>query len=212
MFQALLICGILSPLCYVATDIIASATYPGYSYTDQAISELFAIGAPTSRLVVPLFTVSSLLIAAFGAGVWALSQQSWARRLMPSMIWANAADSLILWNFFPMHMRGVPPTFTDIMHALLAINPFVLMTLALGAVAFKNWFRFYSVATILTVLILAASAFAYIPELQANQPTHGLGLAERAGQYAHQLWHAVLAIMLIREQRARPARATHGVT
>jgi hypothetical protein len=31
----------------------------GISFTAQAPSELFAIGAPTSRLVVPLFSLSS---------------------------------------------------------------------------------------------------------------------------------------------------------
>lgn len=42
-----------------------------------------------------------------------------------------------------------------------------------------------------------------VSELQANRPTHGLGLAERAGQYVHQLWHAVFAIVLLRQQRAK---------
>lgn len=40
-----------------------------------------------------------------------------------------------------------------------------------------------------------------VSELQANRPTHVLGLAERAGQYVHQLWHAVFAIVLLRQQR-----------
>ena len=59
--KALLICGILSPLVYVGTDILAGTLYAGYSFTSQAISELFAIGAPTSSLMVPLFTLSSVL-------------------------------------------------------------------------------------------------------------------------------------------------------
>ena len=200
--RTLLICGVLAPICYVATVIVAGATYAGYRFADQAVSELFAIGAPTSRLVVPLFTLSSLLIAAFGAGVWRSSRHERSRRLMASMIWANAVDSLVLWNCFPMHMRGVPATFTDTMHGLLAINPFVLVTLVLAVTSSKGWFRLYSAATIVLVLVPAASAFMYVPALQANQPTHGLGLAERAGQYVHQLWHAVFAIVLLRQQRA----------
>jgi hypothetical protein len=58
----LLACGILSPLLYDGTDILASMSYSGYSYRDQAVSELFAIGAPTSGLVVPLFTLSSIAL------------------------------------------------------------------------------------------------------------------------------------------------------
>jgi hypothetical protein len=68
--------------------------------------------------------------------------------------------------------------------------------------SFKGWFRLYSAATIVLVLVPAASAFMYIPALQANQPTHGLALAERTGQYVHQLWHAVFATVLLRRQRA----------
>jgi hypothetical protein len=68
--SVLLICGIGAALSYVATDIVAGTVYSGYSFTDQAVSELFAIGAPTSRFVVPLFSLSSLLLAAFALGVW----------------------------------------------------------------------------------------------------------------------------------------------
>jgi hypothetical protein len=66
----LLACGILSPVLYTGTDILASMSYPGYSYRDQAVSELFAIGAPSSALVVPLFTLSSIALALFAAGAW----------------------------------------------------------------------------------------------------------------------------------------------
>jgi hypothetical protein len=57
----LLVCGVLAPFAYVGTDIVAGLLYPGYSFTAHAPSELFAIGAPTSRLVVPLFSLSSAL-------------------------------------------------------------------------------------------------------------------------------------------------------
>ena len=30
-----------------------------------------------------------------------------------------------------------------------------------------------------------------------NQPTPGLGIMERTSQYGHQLWHAILAIVLL---------------
>jgi hypothetical protein len=43
------LCGVLSPLIYIAVDIIAARRYPGFSYTDQAVSELFAIIAGERR-------------------------------------------------------------------------------------------------------------------------------------------------------------------
>ncbi len=45
--KALLLCGVLSSLLYVATDAVAIWLYDGYGYTDQNYSELLATGAPT---------------------------------------------------------------------------------------------------------------------------------------------------------------------
>jgi hypothetical protein len=42
----LLICGILAPFAYAVTDIVAALLYPGYSFTEQAPSELFALVLP----------------------------------------------------------------------------------------------------------------------------------------------------------------------
>ena len=75
-FRGLLMCGIVSAAIYVLTDIAAAASYPGYSYADQAVSELFAIGAPTSDFVVPLFSLSSALLLLFGLGIASTSQEN----------------------------------------------------------------------------------------------------------------------------------------
>jgi len=191
---------------YPLADIFASTRYPGFSYRDQAVSELFAIGAPTSRLVVLLFSVSSTLLLLFAIGIWLSGHGRHPIRAMAIMMALNTVDALILWNFFPMHMRGVPPTFTDRMHGVLAIDPFLLAAIVLGAVAFRGWFRAYTIATICFTTVLAFSAFAYVPAVIANQPTPYMGVAERTAQYATNLWYAVLAVMLLR-QRPSPDAA-----
>lgn len=196
--KVLLSCGIWASLLYPLTDIIAGNLYKGYSFNEQAVSELFAIGAPTSNLVVTLFTLSGILFIAFAIGVWLLSNGKRMLKALSLMIFGNALNSLVLWNFFPMHMRGAQPTFTDAMHGIFAINPFVIISIMLGAIYFKNWFRYYSLATILLLLITAALAFSKASLVYENQPTPGLGVNERIAQYGHQLWHAVLAILFLR--------------
>ena len=207
MRSVLLMCGIAAALCYVGTDILGGMVYPGYSFTDQAVSELFAIGAPTSRIVVPLFSVSTGLLGAFAVGVWLSSAHNRLLRLMAVMFGGSTLIGMVLWNFFPMHMRGAAPSFTDTMHLILATNPFVLLSIGFGVAAFRGGFRFYTAATILILLVLAVFAFLYAPEVQANRPTPGLGLAERAAQYAYEMWQAALAIILLREQRSEPHRS-----
>ena len=213
--RLLLACGILAPLMYAGTDILAGFVYPGYSFRSQAVSELFAIGAPTSGLVVPLFNVASLLLLAFAWGVWRAGTERRSIRAMAVMFAASAVNGLVLWNFFPMHMRGAERTFTDTMHLALAANPFVTLSLILGAMAFKKRFRFFSVSTIVIMLALASIGFSYAPQLQANEPTPWLGLAERAGQWAYGVWQIVLAIVLLRAEGPslfRPPRLLLGVS
>jgi hypothetical protein len=201
--KVLLICGILSPLLFVGTDILAGTLYVGYSFTSQAISELFAIGAPTSGLVVPLFTVCDVLLVAFALGIWVPAGRNRALRIMALMIVGNAVNGLVLWNFFPMHMRGAEATFTDTMHVTLAGVGviFVLLALGFGAAAYRNWFRFYSIGTLLTLLLTGVVAFLYAPQLAANLPTPWLGLAERISTYVYDLWQVVLAIVLLRAEK-----------
>ena len=196
--RLLLMCGIAGAALYPLADIFASTRYPGFSYRDQAVSELFAIGAPTSALVVPLFTTSSTLLLLFAIGIWISANGRRLVRLMAVMMALNTIDALVLWNVFPMHMRGVQPDFTDTMHGLLAIDPFVLAAMVLAVVAFKGRFRVYTVATIVFTTLLALSAVSFVTAFIAQRPTPWMGLTERTGQYATHLWYAALATVLLR--------------
>jgi hypothetical protein len=203
----LLACGVAGAAVYPLADVFATTRYPGFSYRDQAVSELFAIGAPTSELVVPLFSISSTLLLLFAGGIWMSANGRHLLQWIAVMMALNALDALVLWNFFPMHMRGSEPTFTDIMHGLLAVDPFLLTAVVLGAVAYRGAFRTYTVATIVVTSALAIVGFSFVPAVIANQPTPWMGAAERAAQYATNLWYAAFAVLLLREQRSAHARA-----
>ena len=208
MRRLLLACGIVGAALYPLSDIFATMRYPGFSYRDQAVSELFAIGAPTSAIVVPLFTISSSLLLLFAIGIWMSAKgQRWVRP-MAVMMSLNMIDALVLWNVFPMHMRGVQPTFTDTMHGILAIDPFLLAAVVLGAVAFRGWFRVYTVTNIVLTTVLAIVSLSFVTAVIANQPTPWMGATERASQYATNLWYAVLAVVLLRKEL--PVRQTRS--
>lgn len=201
--RLLLTSGIAGAIVYPLSDVFASIRYPGFSYRDQAVSELFAIGAPTSTLVVPLFSLSSALLLIFGVGIWMSAGEKRSLRWMAVMMALNAIDALLLWNFFPMHMRGEQPTFTDLMHGLLAIDPFLMAAVVLGAIAFQGRFRTYTIVTLVVASALAISGFRFIPAVVANEATPWMGAIERAAQYATNLWYAVLAVLLLRRPVAR---------
>ena len=198
----LLACGIAGAILYPVADVVGTTRYAGFSYRDQAVSELFAIGAPTSKLVVPLFSISSTLLLLFAVGIWMSANGRRSMKWLAAMMALNALDALALWNFFPMHMRGSQPTFTDMMHGLLAVDPFLLAAVVLGAVVFRGPFRVYTVTTILFTSVLAMMGFSYVTAVFAGQPTPWMGATERASQYATNLWYAMFAVQLLRERRS----------
>jgi hypothetical protein len=123
-------------------------------------------------------------------------------RALAVMMALNALNALALWNFFPMHMRGEAPTFTDTMHGILAIDPFLIVAVVLAAVAFPGRFRVYTIATLVFTTALALSAIWFVSEFMAGRPTPWMGAVERTGQYVMNLWYAVLAVVLLRRKPA----------
>lgn len=204
--------GALAPLVYVTTDVVAAAVYRGYRYADQAVSELFAIGAPTSAGVVAGFTISSVMTLAFGVAMWRDSDGQRALRLLGAMLVCSAVVGLLLWNLAPMHMRGEATSATDTAHLVLATNPFTLVALGAAVAAFPGRFRTWTLATIALILALASYGFSLAPELQAGAPTPWLGLAERIAQYAHGAWQAGLAFAWWRERQGEDGAALKRAT
>ncbi len=199
MRRLLFICGIISPLLYVGTDLLAGIQYEGYDFVSQAISELFAIGAPTSGLVVPLFTLYDFMVLAFAWGIWSSAGGNRALRATALIMVVGAVNGLVLWNIFPMHMRGAEATFTDVMHIALAGVGALLALLALwfGASAFGRRFRLYTIVTILVLIIPGSAVFFFVPQMALGEPTPWVGATERISTYAYLQWQIVLALILL---------------
>lgn len=197
--KVLLICGILSSLLYIGTDILASIGWEAYSYTDQAISELMAIGAPTRPFVVLPFTLYNPLVIAFGIGVWLSAGEKRSQRITGVLLVAYGMFSLT-GPFFPMHQRGAEGSITDIMHIIITVALVLSMVLFIGfgAVTRGKGFRLYSMGTLLILVVFGALAFMQGPQIAAGLPTPWFGVIERMNIYTSMLWVLVLAVSLLR--------------
>jgi len=201
--KVLLVCGIVSSLFYVATTIVGAMLWEGYSSTSQTVSELFAIGAPTRPLVIPLLIIYALLLYAFGLGIWLSAGRKHPLRIAAVLIVAKEVLGLMATVFAPMHMRGSEGTISDTLHGILTgVGVFLCMLPALvfGAIALGKRFRIYSIATILIFVVNGVLAFLEAPQLAADLPTPWAGVMERTNIYVYMLWIGVLAITLIRAQ------------
>ena len=197
--KALLVCGVASSLLYAL--MIWGIRYDGYNPISQVPSELTAIGAPTRALWTRLGWIYTVLVTAFGIGVWKSAGGNRAVRIVGGLVLGYASLGL-LWPFAAMHQREVLAagggTLSDTLHVVLGGVTVFLMFLAIGfgASAFRKSFRLYSIATIVVLLTFGAVTFLEAPRLEANQPTPWIGLWERINISVFLLWVVMLGAVL----------------
>lgn len=200
LHRILLACGIAAPLLYVAMLVLVPMRWEGYDSAAQTISELSAIGAPTRSLWVPLGIVYTLLVAAFGYGVWRAAGRNRLARVVGGVLIVNGIIGL-LWP--PMHLRevlaGGGKTLTDTLHVVWMAGTGLLMLLAMGfgAAAFGKAFRVYSIVSMVALLACGAMTSADVSRMEANLATPGMGVWERIDAAVFMLWMVVFAIVML---------------
>jgi hypothetical protein len=102
--------------------------------------------------------------------------------------------------FFPLNTLEAVESNTNSLHVYLTgvTVGLILLVIAFGAQADGRWFRVYSYATILTLIVTGALAFLDLPRIAAQLPTPWLGVRERINIYGYMLWLLVLAVTLWR--------------
>ena len=202
--KILLICGMVSPLLYIAMFLFIPALYEGYHPASQTVSELSAVGAPTRSLWFVLGTIYTLLIAAFGLGIRQSARQNRTLRTLGTLIFASGIIGLA-WS--PMHQREVLAagggTFTDTWHLVMSGITLLLMLLIIGygAAAFGKMFRWYSLVSIALFLVFGILTGLEAPAVQANQPTPMIGVWERINIGVYMIWLVVAAAILLRREK-----------
>jgi len=202
--KVLLICGIVSSVLWISTDIIAAMQYDGYSYINQSISELSAIGAPARPFLAVTGIIYEMLLFAFRLGIFEEGGRKRALRFTGILLITHLILGLVS-GFFPMNIRGTQMTISDTMHIIFytAIPIIILFIIGFGASAKGKWFRIYSICTILILLLFGALTGIAGPSVADGLPTPWLGIYERINVYGYMLWVMVLSIILFGTEKGR---------
>src|SRR5918995_1165745 len=207
--KILLICGIVSSVWYVVTDVIGTLRYPGYSYADQWFSELTAQGAPTRDFMVALNGIPyNLLVSAFAEGVRTSAAPKRAARITAAMLLLYAAFGFAGGVLFPMKPREAlaagEGTLRNTMHipATAVMSLFIVLAVGIGSTLLAKRFQYYSYAMIAILLVFGALTSLQAGRIATNDPTPWAGIEEHMNSYGIMLWVAVLAIGLLRGQEA----------
>jgi hypothetical protein len=200
----LLYYGILSTAWYIITNIIVPAQYAGYNISSQTVSELSAIDSPTRTLWIVLCSFYTLLLVAFGIGVWLTSDQNKKLRFVATIIIFDAVFG-IFWP--PMHQREVIAagggTTSDTLHIIWTFIHLllVLLMIGFGAAALGKGFRIYSIVTVVLFIVFGILTSRESHGIDTGQATPYIGIWERINMGAYMLWIVVFAIELIRRTK-----------
>lgn len=209
--RVLLFCGILSPLLYAAADMVAGMSWAGYSFRDQTISELGAIGAPSRALFTTLLIPVYVLLVAFGAGVWRVAAGERRLRVAAALLIAFGIIALTVGQFAPMRLRGMVQGSAGALHLAEGLVEMLILVAAMGfAAALGGHFRRYTFLTIIVMLAFGLWSGLAISRVEAGLPTPWIGVKERIFWYAYQLWFIVLAASLLAGRDRRADRASPG--
>ena len=204
--KVLLVCGIISTIIYVIATILGAIQWKEYNSISQSVSELIAIDAPSAPLVIPLFLIYSILVFAFGVGIWLSAGTKRILRFVAVLIIAKEILGVIATLFAPMHMRGIEGSLTDTMHAVLTgigVLLCMLPAIGFGAMTFGKGFRIYSIITLLIFLIFGILAGMNGSKIAENQPTPLIGVWERINILAYFIWVIVFTIKLLQSDEAK---------
>jgi hypothetical membrane protein len=188
--RGLLSAGALSSLLYVAgTDGMAASRWDGYRRTEQMVSDLFAIGSPGRVVLVPMTWMYTVLLVAFGFGVWNSARESRALRVGGGLIIGYGLSNIV-GSFYPLTLydNGSVPMHIVATNLLLA---FMVAAMCVVAAGFHGRMRLYSIASLVTSLLMGIVSF-----MAAPGPNLLLGIGERISIGAFLLWVVVLAAAL----------------
>ena len=209
--KVMLGCGVVSSLFYAGMDVIGGTRWQEYSWLSQEFSQLSAIGAPSRTLHLALNPIYTLLVIAFGLGVWWSAGRKRNLRIVGGALIVYALVSFVWPQFFPEDLSAPVSAFTNSMHIIITIVTVLswMLILGFGATVFGMRFRHYTIGTLLIVLIFGISTAPQAAAMIAGRPAPWLGLTERINIYSFMLWIVVLAITLLRATKNREVFSSH---
>lgn len=208
LIQWLGLLGLVSLLSYAAAVVFAPLAYPGYVWTQQAVSDLSAASAPSRQLWDQLSSLYSLcgIVSIMMVCVFVQGKLNKLLRLgvylFAAMNWVSAAG----YASFPLTESGYAGAFQDVMHMVVTAGVVALSILSLVLIAIGGLHKKAYPSLGWLALIALALMFAG-PVGIGLAPKSLFGVFERFSVFAATGFNAVLGFYLFTGfSRAQPAK------
>lgn len=197
LLQRLGLLGLISLLSYTAAVVFAPLAYPGYVWTQQAVSDLSAANAPSLQLWNQLSSLYGLcgIVSVMMVCVFVQGKLNKTLRLgvslFAAMNWVSAAG----YASFPLTSSGYAGTAQDVMHmavtaGVVGLSILSLVLFIIGGLRKKAYVSLGVLALIALVIMFAG------PVGIGLAPKSLFGVFERFSVFAATGFNAVLGMYL----------------
>jgi hypothetical membrane protein len=191
--------GVVGPVAFITAWGIASTIQPGYSASDDAISELAAVGADTRAFMTGGFVVFALCVFPYAIAL---------RQTVGGRAWIGAAGTGVATLVVAATPLGQSPA-TDHRHGIVAVIGYIALALTPLLAVRPLLDRSRRRAAALSVVTATVSASA----LLLSDATPLTGLFQRIGLTAGQTWIACSAVaMLVGGARTTQSQGTDALS
>jgi len=196
IYQISAICGMISPIVYSAMWIIGGVLRSDYSHIRDDISSLYAVGAPSKKLMQSFIIISSILLFVFFIGLNDGINDEGGAIVGPVILLIGSVIGILVAFFFPLDAGGEIVTLRGKMHLILVVIMGILtiggmfalwlrLQIVSGWIAFAN----YSLVSAIVASLLVVISLIFVTSKYR-------GLIERLMVTPYQLYYFLLSLMV----------------
>jgi len=182
-------CGFLAPIIAFALIFSAIASYPEFSWVDNALSDLGIIEGTTALLFNSGLLISGTLCIIFATGLFTFLKKQ-ATGKIGAFIFALASVALFAIGVFPENVRPV--------HYLVSVMFFMLLPIAMLIITGVFWLMHQVRMAVFTLLVAAAAAAPWLLYFTAPYAAN-VAIPETVSAFAGSVWAVVLSGKMLRQ-------------
>lgn len=182
-------CGFLTPITAFALIFSAIASYPEFSWTDNALSDLGVVEGTTALLFNSGLLISGALCFVFATGLFIFLKQRTVGKI-GAFVFVLGSLALFAIGVFPENVR---PT-----HYIVSVMFFTLLPIAMLIIAGAFWLMHKVRMAAFTLLVAVAAATPWILYFTINYAPN-VAVPEAVSAFAGAVWVVTLSGKMLKQ-------------
>jgi hypothetical membrane protein len=183
------ICGFLTPLVAFALIFSAIASYPEFSWTGNALSDLGVVEGITATLFNSGLLIGGVLCFVFATGLF-MSLRERALGKIGAFVFVLASLALFAIGVFPEDIR---PT-----HYIVSVMFFMLLPIAMLIIAEAFWLMHRARMAAFTLLVAVAAATPWVLYFTVPYASN-VAIPEAVSAFAGAVWAVTLSGKMLKQ-------------